>query len=347
MRLRALARWAPVALGAAAVVATPAVAAPPAPATKLAGVTASGPVRDVILPPRAARASRLAAAARVERFEDARGRAFSVGSDLPGGELSRVASIVAGTVHGDEIKRLRVRVVALEDMATACAPDAVACYAPDSATRIGRARGEMVVAHDDPDLVHTVVHEYGHHIDAQLWNFSADGPCGGLDGSRRWLFAREADRLLQLAGCGADVPWERLLPEVFAEDFVALNGIVDWELPDFPAPTQRTLDALRVDMDLPYAPGRRTVRGRLAGGARRVVRFRTDAPAFLTLTLAGARRADLRLDLRRADGGAALASSDRPGSDERIETVVAPGQYRVVVRASRGAGAYRLGLVND
>jgi hypothetical protein len=99
-------------------------------------------------------------------------------------------------------------------------------------------------------------------------------------------------------------------------------------------------------MDLPYAPGRRAVRGRLSGGARRVVRFRTDAPAFLTLTLAGARRAGLRVDLRRAGGGAVLARSDRPGSDERIETVVAAGDYRVVVRATR-AGAYRLGLVND
>jgi hypothetical protein len=357
MRARALARWAPAALGAALVAAAPATPASAAAPAREAGpvrpadlraVEARGPVRDVVLSPARARGRAADAPARTERFRDGDGHVITVGTDLADVDLRPVAALVAGTLHRGEVERLRVRVVAMSDMPSACDPAAVACYAPEAGTEIGRARGEMIVAADDPDLAHTVVHEYGHHIDAQLWNFPAGGPCRGLDGSRRWLFARElAGGLLQEAGCGDEVPWERLLPEVFAEDFVALNGIRDWELPDLAAPTPAVLDALRADIQLPYTPRRRAVRGRLASGGRRSVTFRAAAHAFLTLTLSGSSRAGLDLELRPTGARAAVARSARAGSRERLQAVVPPGAYRVVVRATGSGGGFRLAVVND
>ena len=355
LRVRALARSALAVVGAtlAALVVVPPSgfaasireAGPVRPAP-LDGVRARGPVRDVVLPGPRARAA--APTGRAERFRDAAGRPVIVTGDAPAASLRAVAEILVATLHGDEIERLRVRVVSLAEMPVVCHPDAVACYALEGGTAIGRARGEMVVAHDDPDLVHTVVHEYGHHLDAQLWNFAASGPCAGLDGSRRWLFARglEAGERAP-ASCGPGVPWQRLLPEVFAEDVVALNGIVAWELPDLPSPGPVVLHALRADVAAPFRPARRTVRGRVAAGGRHGTLVRADAPTFLTVSVAGPARSGLDLVLRPAGGGPVVAASAHPGSRERVEVVVPAGAVRVVVHATGRAGPYRLSVLSE
>ncbi|MGH2960014.1 MAG: hypothetical protein ACRDKE_10445, partial [Solirubrobacterales bacterium] len=77
-----------------------------------------------------------------------------------------------------------------------------------------------------------------------------DAGCGiNSDGSRDWFFVRVISTdLSSKFGCRADT-WENLLPELFAEDFVAMNGIIGWVLPTAPAPNSRTLKAMKSDID--------------------------------------------------------------------------------------------------
>jgi hypothetical protein len=112
----------------------------------------------------------------------------------------------------------------------------------------------MVISSGDPDVVHSILHEYGHHTDKALINLSHLGYCRyNNDGSRRWFFARDAyDDLTNRSGCTTDVPYARLLGETFAEDFVVLNGINNWILSAFPPPTGGMLNALRVDIADPF-----------------------------------------------------------------------------------------------
>ena len=120
---------------------------PVAPAD-LEGARALGRVVDP--PGRAPLARAAQAPTRVESFADAEGRTIRIGTSLPGADLRPIAAVLAGTVHGDEIAALRVRVVLGADVARFCGGDTtvVACYSPDDERRL--ASGEMVVPYDRP-----------------------------------------------------------------------------------------------------------------------------------------------------------------------------------------------------
>ena len=136
-------------------------------------------------------------------------------------------------------------------------PLAVACYAPDAPGR--RASGQMVFAVDDPDLTHTLIHEYGHHLDLQHPNLDHLGLCpAGADGTRGWFFAREAEqRISRWLTCDPFAAWDQLIGEAYAEDYVAANGIENWTLRTLPAPSPAQRAALLADLDRPFRPARR------------------------------------------------------------------------------------------
>ena len=312
----------------------------------VAGLDTVGPIRDRVLAAPIARAS-ASGPSRVEAYTDASGNNIAIGTSIDGLDLSYFASILAGIVHGREISELRTLVVAPEQVAEFCGAETtarvVACYAPDNASRL--LSGEMVVPSVHPQLEHALVHEYGHHMDNQLLNLGHLGQlCDfGQDGSRRWFFMRNAyDDLLNLSGCSQEVAYERLLGELYAEDFVAYNGIEDWHLSAFPPPGPRVLRALATDIRIPFSPQRRRYSGRLADGyyKPRVLRFKT--PVFLTIRLRGPRGADFDLVLRVPGRRRPIATSVRGGSRERISIVVGAGRYRLDVIAYGGRGRYRL-----
>jgi hypothetical protein len=306
---------------------------------------ATAPVHVARARPERARASQ--APPRVERFTDAHGHGILVGTSLEGADLRPVAEVLAATIHRDEIEHLRVRVVTEEEVGALCGGDVrvAACYAPD--LERGLPSGEMVIPYPSAETTHSLVHEYGHHLDNQLWNLGALGLCGlSNDGSRRWFFARQvADDVVNETGCGVETPWDRLLGELFAEDFVALNGLDGWVLPELPPPTPAVLRAMRDDIERPFVPRTRRVRGYVGRRGVRRIRFRLETYAWISARLTGGARAGLDLLVFRGNRRRPLLRGAPTSSRERIVgRLLPPGSYELGVVARRSSSSYRLTL---
>jgi hypothetical protein len=324
-------------------------AAEPVKAADLSKLHAKRRVRDSVL--RRAPLAR-AASSRSEEFVDSHGHRIRVSTDLAGIDLASHAGVLAGTLHYDEIEDLQTVVVDPSRIEAICGEGAGACYMPEDPKR--SYRGVMVIPSEDIDLAHIIVHEYGHHVDLQLDNLAHVFPgsaCGSdNDGSRNWFFERdvEDDILGRGVSCDPGAEWDRLLGEVYAEDYAWLVGNRNWVLPRERSPTRLQLDALNHDL---YEPlDRQTHRARHRAwrrSARTFKRLTLDDWRFVTIDLRGPPRAALALYLYERNGRRSVAKSVRPGtSRERVEYVAPPGRYDVVVHAYRrsGNGSVRINL---
>ena len=149
------------------------------------------------------------------------------------------------TYHGAEIADVIVHVVTLAEIATICGINqALACYLPTDPTRNGK--GQIWFAATTP----TGSTRWSMST-ATTWTTSCStsrtsttsdigAGCGiDCDGSRDWFFVRVlGGNLSQTPSAAAATSWENLLPELFAEDFVVLNGIIGWQLSTAPAVKQ-------------------------------------------------------------------------------------------------------------
>jgi hypothetical protein len=243
-----------VACCAAALMAGPAFAVEPAGKVDLSKVKAKGEVKDVILDSAPKVAGIAKKVARVS-FADTAGRNITIDSTVPSADLNAVAAVLNSTYHGDEIKDVIVHVVTLKEIATICGTDqALACYLPTDPVHNGL--GQLWFGADDPDWKHSLVHEYGHHMDNQLLNiahlndFGIGKDCGiDSDGSRNWFIVRVLGGSLGDRFACKATSWENLLPELFAEDFVVLNGIIGWQLTTAAPPSSAALKAMKYDID--------------------------------------------------------------------------------------------------
>jgi hypothetical protein len=242
-------------------------------------------------PGRARRAQRLLQRMdKVETYEDQHGHAITIETDNDAVDLRPFAAILAATYHDDEISRLYVGVISNAGVSATCGAQAVACYFP----RRNSPEGLMVVSYQDDDIAHTMFHEYGHHMDNQLYNLDGRAGCRfDNDGSRRWFFTRDLeDRILERTTCNPDADWSSLLGELYAEDYAQLSAQAsgtpisgfDPRMPA-PPPTPTVLASLRRDIDRPFVPHTRKLRGSFR---RRTVKrtIGLDAPSFLRLTSA-------------------------------------------------------------
>ena len=311
---------------------------------RLAGTRALAPVRDV-LPRSSARASGHASPpSRVERLTDPHGHVITIGTSIAGLDLVPVAAVLAGTIHGAEISTVRVLVATAATVARECGggEGVLACYIPDGPRATS---GEMVVAHDHPDLRHSAVHEYGHHLDSQYANITPAYGCRrSNDGTRRWFFERErVSRITRRTGCSQRTPYRRLLGEVFAEDYVVLNGIVDYVLPIGP-PGASVLAALAADLAQPFRGSAQAFRGRVARRRADTRQFHLDTHAFVSVVVSGSARADLDLFVFRRGARRPLAASTTDGSHERVHRLLPPGDYDLAIFGARAAGRYLAAL---
>jgi hypothetical protein len=311
------------------------------------GVAMHHRVHDVVLAPGAGRVR--ASAANTKVFQDAQGHAIHISTSVPGLALEPYAGLLAGIpLHGAEIQHLAVEVVAPDKIGAICgSSDAAACYGPDAPGR--SPAGHMFLPSSDPDLVHIVVHEYGHHMDNQLLNLAGLGYGCDVDGdgSRRWFFARDVGDAIVDRGydCSPSTPWDHLLPELFAEDCTRANGRTGWVMPVRP-PSPSVLRAMRDDVARPFrrhvslgrisVPGRGEFRHRLTVGDWTAIGVRLSVP----------RGRDFDLFIYEPGQRRPLIKSTHTGSaEERIGgAFFAPGAYTLVVRSRGRGGTSRLKL---
>jgi hypothetical protein len=314
------------AVSCSAVLATPALAAEPLRrSVEIDGVASKHAVRDVIV-----EQSARATPARIESFADAQGRAIRIATDIQDIDLAPYAAVLAQTLHGAEISTVLVEVVPWSVIEAACgAPQVVGCYFP------GQLR--IVVTDYDPrgadELVHTIVHEYGHHVDQQLENLGhLDPRCVGGDGSRSWWWVRAPSTFT----CNS-WNWELLLAELYAEDYAVANGILGWQLTTIGPPSAFVQSRIAYDFATRFVPRALTRSGLVRRHRWRSWSFTVRHWTWLTASLRGPYRADLDLYLFRAGAQRPLTKSLRLGSSELIVHTLRPGRYEIAVR-SAGAG---------
>ena len=211
---------------------------------------------------------------------------------------------------------MTVEVVAPDLISAVCGAEALGCYQPEAPGR--SPRGYMWIPSVHEDLVHIIVHEYGHHVDNQLTNLAHLG-FGGCDvsgdGSRNWFFTRDADDSLIDLGisCAPQNDWSHMLGELYAEDYTWLHGNRFWR-PDMPvrAPGEWHLEAMASDMAAPFKRESRRLSRWVA--ATRVSRDPVEArPLDVLLGKAhGRRAADLDLYLRKANAGGRSRAAREP-----------------------------------
>jgi hypothetical protein len=221
--------------------------------------------------------------AKEEQYQDEHGHVLTLGTDNPAVDLQPFANLLASTYHGDEIERIKVFVTDTATLEAFCGGDAVACYAGDS----GSPDGVMVISYMSDNIIHAVIHEYGHHIDNNTFNFAGLHNCGiDGDGSRLWFLARERrDRITRHLTCNPDADWGHLYPEVYAEDYAQMVGIPRSDY--HPAisvapPSGAMLAAIKQDIDVRFAPTTQKIKGRSGSDRTASGKLKLGFPVFLS-----------------------------------------------------------------
>ncbi len=111
----------------------------------------------------------------------------------------------------------------------------------------------VVPAEQSEDNAHTVVHEYGHHLDRST-------PVAGIaepNGTSIWWRARGVAELVRTGSVARDyrIGWDRSIAEIFAEDYAQLarpsgRYAIRW----LDRPNETVLGALKADLGLGPEP---------------------------------------------------------------------------------------------
>ena len=144
-------------------------------------------------------------------LNDNEGRSIRFNMKVEGVDAEWYAALLRAAPHGNEISTVRVDVVSWDELRTTCGPDAAGCYS----------RSVMVVpAEQSDDIAHTVVHEYGHHLDRSTPVTDIREP----NGTPTWWRARGMERLVRVGSVATSyvLGWERSIAEIFAEDYAQL-----------------------------------------------------------------------------------------------------------------------------
>jgi hypothetical protein len=126
------------------------------------------------------------------------------------------AGILRATAHGNEISNVTIRIVPDQSIETLCGPEAAACY-----TRSGGRPTIMISAGKNAFIEGTLIHEYGHHLDAST---SVPG-VPELNGTPAWWAARGMADLFASRQVAFDYSkgWDHSIAEVFAEDYAYIH----------------------------------------------------------------------------------------------------------------------------
>jgi hypothetical protein len=257
-----------------------------------------------------------AAAAEV-LLQDNEGRQIRFDIRVEGADAEWYAALLRAAPHGDEISNIRINVVSRSELSSTCGREALGCYS----------RNVIVVPGDQTEeTAHTVVHEYGHHIDRSRGVAAAPEP----NGTPEWWRARGMDTLYRQGSVERSYVngWDRSIAEIYAEDYAQLARpdprayAIAW----LGAPDATVLAALKADFGLGpppttvKAPVLRPVTlrrsGSLAPKRRAVIEFELLGPGrriVATANFAGAaeKRPRARLEIKCGTKNVALRTITR------------------------------------
>ena len=175
---------------------------------------------------------------------DDQGRSIRFDVRADGVDVEWYAALLRAAPHTDEISTVRIKLVTPTELGETCGQDAAGCY--------GR-RVITVAAAETEANAHTLVHEYGHHVDASRGVADVREP----NGSSTWWRARGMARLVELRSAyhGYVVNWSRNIAEIFAEDYARLARPgdphrIDW----LEEPNDAVLAAILHDLGLGPEP---------------------------------------------------------------------------------------------
>jgi hypothetical protein len=286
----------------------------------------------------------------VVRDDEGRSMRFDVRSDV---DLGWYAGLLRRAAHADEIERVTIRIVSWDELGERCGERAAGCYG----RRKGN-RGVMVVPAGQSDrIAHTVVHEYGHHVDGSRRHGGLDEP----NGTPLWWKARGMAELVAARSVRDryQVGWDRSIAEVFAEDYAYTNLRRGYRIEWLEPPSRTIQQAIRADLGLAeppvittagpalrpvvivrqgtlqpnervavdfglLGPNRRVrLQGVFAGGATTRGRVEVTCGASLRSRLLTGTRPNVSLELPRAGPGQCRASIANTGSQaERFRFTV-------------------------
>jgi hypothetical protein len=251
------------------------------------------------------------AAAEEVVLEDDAGRSIRFDVRADGVDVEWYAELLRKAPHADEIETVRIDVVTADELADECGRAAAGCYD----RRVITVRAAETAAN-----AHTLVHEYGHHVDASRGVAGVREP----NGSSTWWRARGMARLVELRSAyhGYVRSWDRNVAEIFAEDYARLaRPEAPHKIPWLEAPNRAVLDAILHDLGLGPEPAitappklkpvSLTRSGRLSPSGAATVPFSLLGPGRrvrATITMAGAEAVGVRARLELTCDGSRIST---------------------------------------
>jgi predicted thioesterase len=156
------------------------------------------------------------ASAAIVTSADAQGRRITFDVRVNAVDTDWYASVLRATAHGNEISNVTIRIVTDQTIENLCGEEAAACYGV-----IGAKPTIAIPAGKNQFIEGTLIHEYGHHVDASTPNPGIPE----LNGIPVWWADRGMANLLTNRQVAFDysLGWEHSIAEVFAEDFAYIH----------------------------------------------------------------------------------------------------------------------------
>jgi hypothetical protein len=212
--------------------------------------------------------------------DDGEGRSIRFEVESSDVDVEWYADLMRKSAHGDEIESVTIRLVPYGELASSCGAAAAGCYGgPRSRSLI------TIPAARNAETAHTLIHEYGHHVDRSHDVSGVREP----NGTQSWWTARRIADLLAAGEVARDysLGWERSISEIFAEDYAQLHLKAPYRIDWLQPPGGKVRQALQADLegepDSPVPPpaGEPLVivrSGRLGPGERRTLPFTLLGP---------------------------------------------------------------------
>ncbi len=181
------------------------------------------------------------AAGVVVTTQDERGRTITIDAPSRATPVGQYFRLLRNSVHGDEIESVTLRIVQQSAVARLCRSQrARACYR-------GGENATIIVGEGDPaEDAQTILHEYGHHVDATIRHRRG----AELNGTPRWWGTR-AMGLRKARGQVSStyaLGWTRSIGEIFAEDYAQMHIRGPYGIRWLPRPDESVFRAIRLDV---------------------------------------------------------------------------------------------------